>query len=86
MSGSEEGYLVPPAWIQANQAAWIAQQLHRTLPRHVRLRLAVTRRIDGTAIWLVEHDHFEAAIRVWRVFGLWATHNPPPGQEIAPPE
>jgi hypothetical protein len=41
------------------------------LPRRVRLRLWLTDRINGIAIWLVDHHHFEAAVRLWRVCGMW---------------
>lgn len=41
------------------------------LPRRVRLRLAVTRRIDITCGWLIEHRLHGPAILIWRVCGLW---------------
>lgn len=41
------------------------------LPRRVRLRLWCARRVDLAAIWLVERDRHEAAIRLWRIFGMW---------------
>jgi hypothetical protein len=41
------------------------------LPWRVRLRLWLTRRVDGAAIWLVEHGRFRAAIGVWRACRLW---------------
>ena len=41
------------------------------LPRRVRLRLWAARRVDLAAIWLVEHERHEAAIRLWKAFGIW---------------
>jgi hypothetical protein len=41
------------------------------LPRRTRLRLAVTRRIDMTCGWLVEHRLHGTAILIWRACGLW---------------
>jgi len=41
------------------------------LPRKVRLRLWCQHRIDGAAIWLVEHHHFAAAEYLWRATGGW---------------
>lgn len=40
------------------------------LPLRTRARLWFTRRIDRAGIWLVEHDHFKAALALWRMFGL----------------
>lgn len=36
------------------------------LPRRVRLRLAVARTVDRTAIWLVDRKRFRSAERLWR--------------------
>lgn len=41
------------------------------LPRRVRLRLAVQRRIDHAACWLVEHCHPRAGEALWRICGMW---------------
>ena len=41
------------------------------LPRKVRTRLWLRRRIDGAAIWLAEHQHFRAAENLWRACGMW---------------
>jgi hypothetical protein len=40
------------------------------LPRRTRLRLAFTRVIDKTAISLVDHGHYDAALRLWQLTGL----------------
>lgn len=51
------------------------QRKHPTLltplPRRVRLRLAIARRRDGLAIWLVRHRRFRAAETLWRMTGGW---------------
>lgn len=47
-------------------------QVLTPLPRRVRLRLAIQRRIDGAACWLVEHCHPRAGEALWRVFGMWS--------------
>lgn len=36
------------------------------LPARTRARLAVQRRIDRTAAWLVDRGHYRAAERLWR--------------------
>ena len=41
------------------------------LPRRVRLRLWLTHRINGLGIWLAGHGHTEAAVRLWRICGMW---------------
>jgi hypothetical protein len=41
------------------------------LPRRLRLRLWLTHLINGTGIWLVEHEHFGAAERLWRICRMW---------------
>jgi hypothetical protein len=41
------------------------------LPRRVRARLWVTRRVDGIGIWLVGHRRFAAAQAWWQVCGTW---------------
>ena len=53
------------------QQAAMTMRFLTPLPRKVRLRLWRTRKIDGIAIWLVEHDHIGAAIVLWRMFGQW---------------
>ena len=45
--------------------------LSPALPRGTRLRLAITGRIDDAAYWLVCHDHCAAAIRLYRICGMW---------------
>lgn len=42
------------------------------LPFRTRLRLAVTRRIDITCGWLVEHRLSGVAILIWRACGMWS--------------
>lgn len=56
---------------------WRRQTLRDNLPRRVRLRLAVTSRIDRTAITLVDHGHHGAARRLWAVTGLWSGRRKP---------
>lgn len=46
-------------------------QLIDPLPRPVRLRLAVEHRIDGAAIWLVEHRCSALAVALWKGTLLW---------------
>lgn len=41
-----------------------------TLPRRTRARLAVTRAVDGAAIWLVDRGQLRAAERLWHAFGM----------------
>jgi hypothetical protein len=41
------------------------------LPWQVRLRLAITHRIDAVGIWLVEHRQFRAAELLWRICRLY---------------
>jgi len=41
------------------------------LPRRVRLRLWLTRQVNGAGIWLVYHDHVTAAERLWRICRMW---------------
>ncbi len=57
----------PAAWRRARRA-----DLRRNLSRRTRLRLWYTRRIDGTACWLVDRRQFRAAIALWRVTGHWS--------------
>jgi hypothetical protein len=45
-------------------------RLRTPLPRRVRARLAVTRAVDGIAIWLVDRGQFRAAGRLWHAFGM----------------
>lgn len=45
--------------------------LRPLLPRRTRLRLRLTRQVDGAAYWLVCHDHCGAAIRLYKICGLW---------------
>ncbi len=42
-----------------------------SLPRRVRLRLWLTRQVNGAGIWLVEHGHLTAAERLWRICRMW---------------
>lgn len=63
------------------QISWFAAEWERKvngpvrfltpLPFRTRFRLAVQSRVDGLAIWLAEHRHYEAAKLTWRVFGGW---------------
>jgi len=46
--------------------------IYPPLPRKVRLRLWRDRQIDHLACLLVEHDETEAAILLWRAFGMWS--------------
>jgi len=41
------------------------------LPRGTRLRLRMTRAVDDAAYWLVCHEHYDAAIRLYKAAGLW---------------
>jgi hypothetical protein len=41
------------------------------LPRRTRLRLWLTGRVDDAAYWLVCQGHNRAAMRLWKVTGLW---------------
>jgi hypothetical protein len=41
------------------------------LPRRVRLRLWLERRVNHAGIWLAGHGHWKAAERLWRVCGMW---------------
>lgn len=41
------------------------------LPRRVRLRLCVHRCIDTAAVWLIDHGHENAAVRLWKICGMW---------------
>ncbi len=41
------------------------------LPYRLRVRFWFRHRINGAAIWLVEHHHFRAAIAVWRACRMW---------------
>lgn len=41
------------------------------LPLRVRARLAVQRRIDHVAIWLVDRHRYRVAIGLWKVTGGW---------------
>lgn len=45
-------------------------RLSRTLPWRTRLRLRVSRRVDGAAIWLAGHGRFRAARITW---AAWET-------------
>lgn len=40
------------------------------LPARTRLRLAIHRRIDHTAAWLVDHNRTQAAELLWRTFRM----------------
>lgn len=40
------------------------------LPRRVRLRLALTRAVDHTAVWLTDRQQYRAAEWLWAVTGL----------------
>lgn len=44
---------------------------HPVLRRRVRLRLAVTRRVDGVCCLLVGHGCEAAAAGIWRACGMW---------------
>ena len=44
---------------------------HPVLPRKTRLRLAVTRRVNITCCWLVDHGCERAAVWIWRSCGMW---------------
>lgn len=41
------------------------------LPWTARLRLWLTHKRDGAAIWLCDHGHPDAAERLWRLTGSW---------------
>ena len=41
------------------------------LPWRTRLRLRATRRIDVTAVWLIEHGMEAAAVGLWRTCRMW---------------
>ncbi len=41
------------------------------LPCRVRLRLWLTRRINGAGIWLCDHRQWRAAILLWRACRMW---------------
>lgn len=56
------------AWEKARHGPPV---LLKPLPWRARLRLAVERRVDRTAIRLVDRDRYRAAERLWRAFGLW---------------
>jgi hypothetical protein len=67
-------------WTEEQLAAFAAEwrrkyagqrlKLLTPLPR-VRLRLWLTKKVDRAAIWLVDHDRYGAAERLWRAFGMW---------------
>ena len=61
--------------IEQFRAEWMLNfqrpKLLTPLPRRVRVRLACTRAIDKTAIWLVDRRQFGAAQRLWRTFRMW---------------
>jgi hypothetical protein len=41
------------------------------LPWYTRLRLWLTRKRDGAAIWLCDHGHLDAAEALWLLTGAW---------------
>jgi hypothetical protein len=41
------------------------------LPWHTRLRLWYTSRVNGLAIWLLDHRRERAATALWRITGHW---------------
>ena len=41
------------------------------LPWRTRVRLRVTRRIDVTAAWLIEHRMEAVAVGLWRACRIW---------------
>lgn len=41
------------------------------LPRRVRLRLALTRRVDAASCWLSGRGHWRAARRLYQVLRMW---------------
>jgi hypothetical protein len=40
-------------------------------PRPARLRFRLVRCVDHVAVWLGGHGHDRAAVRLWRLSGLW---------------
>ena len=48
-----------------------SRALRDALPRTTRLRLRLTRDVDDMAYWLICRGHSRAAIRLWKVTGLW---------------
>ena len=49
------------------EAAFGPPVLLDRLPVRTRLRLWISSRIDHAGCWLVEHDHYRAAQRLWRL-------------------
>ena len=48
-----------------------SRALRAALPRGTRLRLRLTRAVDDMAYRLICRGHSRAAIRLWKVTGLW---------------
>ena len=46
-------------------------RLMTPLPRRIRVRLWMQRRITGSGIWLIDHGHSSAAIALWRACRMW---------------
>ena len=64
-------YVIPAS--ELDRLAALARKpprLMTPLPRRVRARLAVTRAVDGAAIWLVDRKRFRAAEWLWHAFGM----------------
>jgi hypothetical protein len=45
--------------------------LKTPLPRRVRMKLWLTRRVNAAGIWLCEHHHEGAAELLWRACRMW---------------
>jgi hypothetical protein len=74
------GYVISPRRLSQQQLEQFAERIGAAalkpprfltpLPRRVRARLAVTRAVDGAAVWLIDRGHFRAAGRLWHAFGM----------------
>jgi len=53
------------------EALAIPPRLLTPLPRSLRRRLWLRRRVDDAACWLACRDHGTAARRLWKLFRMW---------------